>query len=155
MRRVPSYRQLPRGSLSFYDRSPHLPRFKSKAGTRQRNNFQVGYIPNEESLFTPSEANLIEMAREDILFRRRFTQHKDKSETLIFLSVVVLTCFFPLIGLLALWGKFDSTISWYTHGAMHALTRKQRVFIKRQFLAEAVMYPILIIVLAVYYSVGI
>lgn len=148
----PQYRQLPCSSSAFYGKIPKFPNFSSSTRTRRVNNFQVDYVPDEQGLFTPSEANLISMAREDIIFRRRFTRNEDKSEKFIFLSVACITIFFPLIGLLALCGRFDSTISWYTHGAMHALTNGQRSFLRKQILVEAILYPILIVVLAVYYS---
>jgi hypothetical protein len=63
------------------------------------------------------------------------------------------TIFFPPVGLLALLGKLDSTISWYTHGELHGLTKEQRGTLKQQLFVEMVLYPSLVITLAVYYSV--
>ena len=105
-------------------------------------------------MFTPSEANLIESAREDILLRRHFTDGEFKRQQLIFLAVVVMTILFPLIGLLALCGAFDSTVSWYTHGEMHAFTGAQRVFLKVLLVIEVILYTVLLIVLTVHYSIG-
>lgn len=66
---------------------------------------------------------------------------------------MTVTILFPLVGLVALCGRFDSTISWYSHGEINSLTREQRAVLKQQLLVEAVVYPVLITVLAVYYSV--
>lgn len=125
--------------------------FSSSTRARRTRNSHIAY--NERSLFTPSEADLIESAREDILFRRRYSDENKKRLGLVCFVVMVLTVFFPPIGLLALYERFDSTISWYCHGEIHCFTPKQRAVLKRQLLMQAIMYPILIIVLAVYYSV--
>lgn len=69
------------------------------------------------------------------------------------MAILVLTIFFPLIGLLALCGKFDGTIAWYARGERACLTREQRGTLKQQLLVEAFLYPALIIALSVYYSV--
>lgn len=114
---------------------------------------QPAFVPHNGSLFTPSETNLIEMAREDLLLRRRHVREEDKREKLIFLGIMILTIFFPFIGVLALWGKFDCAVSWYTYGGMASLTKDQRGILKQQLFVEVVVYPVLIIILAVYYSV--
>ncbi|KAG5926324.1 hypothetical protein E4U42_003418 [Claviceps africana] len=106
-----------------------------------------------DSLFTPSQTDLIRSAREDILFRRRHHTEDDEPQRRVFLVILALTIFFPLIGLLALWGKFDGTIAWYARGERGGLTREQRGTLKQQLLVEAVFYPALIIALSVYYSV--
>ena len=66
---------------------------------------------------------------------------------------MILTFFFPPAGLLALYGRFDSTISWHTHGELHGLDQKQLRILKQQLCAEFVVFTILVITLAVYYSV--
>lgn len=66
---------------------------------------------------------------------------------------MILTIFFPPVGLLALYGRFDSTISWYTHGQLHALNWEQRGALKQQLCVEVVLFPTLVTTLAVYYSV--
>lgn len=124
--------------------------FSSK--TRQRR-LSALHRSFEHSYFTPSETNLIESARQDILFRRHFSADEDCRQKLIFLGILVLTFFFPLIGLVALYGKFDTTISWYTRGQAHSLSNEQRGTLKQQLLLEAVIYPALIISLSVFYSV--
>jgi hypothetical protein len=68
--------------------------------------------------------------------------------------VTVLTFLFPPVGILALCGVFDQTICWYTHGEMHYFTARQRRVLRRELGIEAVIYPVLIIILAVYYSRG-
>ncbi|KAF4510263.1 hypothetical protein G6O67_002165 [Ophiocordyceps sinensis] len=104
-------------------------------------------------LFTRSEADLIESAREDMLYRRGLEVDEDKQPRFLFLGIMTVTILFPLVGLVALCGRFDSTISWYSHGEINSLTREQRAVLKQQLLVEAVVYPVLITVLAVYYSV--
>lgn len=125
--------------------------FSSSTRTRRAATPQIGYT--ERSIFTPSEAHLIESAREDILFRRRYSDENEQRQGLVCLAVMASTVFFPLIGLLALYGKFDATISWYCHGEMHCFTSKQRTAFRLQLCLEAIVYPVLITVLAVYYSV--
>ncbi|CAH0056678.1 unnamed protein product [Clonostachys solani] len=71
-----------------------------------------------------------------------------------FLVVMVLTIFFPPVGVLALWGVFDSTISWCTHGELSVFTVDQRGTLKQQLVVEAILYPVLIIALAVSYSLA-
>jgi multisubunit Na+/H+ antiporter MnhB subunit len=101
--------------------------------------------------FGPSQTDLIS-AREDILFRRDMDDNQDRRQRMLFASVVFLTIIFPLIGLLALWRMFDSTISWYTYGMRHRLTHEQRAMLKYQLIVEVVLYPVLVIVLAVFFS---
>lgn len=67
--------------------------------------------------------------------------------------VAIFTVLFPPAAYLALSGKLDSTISWCTHGELHCLTEEQRGTLKQQLLVELLLYPALIITLAVYYSV--
>jgi hypothetical protein len=71
----------------------------------------------------------------------------------MFMWIMILTLFFPFIGPVVLYGKLNSTISWYTHGEMQRLTKDQRGTLKQQLIVEAVVYPALIISLSVYYSV--
>lgn len=107
----------------------------------------------ERDCFTPSQTDLIHSTREDILFRRGYYDNPgDGPRNQVFMGIVILMTFFPFIGLLSLWRFFDSTISWYTHGECHRLTRGQRVWIKYQLIAEVVLYPVLIVALAVFYS---
>ncbi|KAG6291241.1 hypothetical protein E4U09_004037 [Claviceps aff. purpurea] len=108
---------------------------------------------HHHSFFTQSQTDLIRSAREDILFRRRHHSEDDPPQRLIFTVILVLTIAFPLIGLLALWGKFDGTIAWYARGERGCLTGEQRATLKQQLLVEVVLYPALIIALSVYYSV--
>ncbi|POR37692.1 Uncharacterized protein TPAR_02109 [Tolypocladium paradoxum] len=103
-------------------------------------------------LFSRSETHLIESARESILLHRNLSDEDDRQK-FIFLNIMVVTVVFPLIGVLALYGRFDSTISWYSHGEMHSLTKEQRAILKQQLFVEAIFYPILITILSVYYSV--
>ncbi|KAF7560921.1 hypothetical protein G7046_g3224 [Stylonectria norvegica] len=147
------FRGLPRDAAVLCEGLPRIRGFSSSTTDRRAKTGLAGCPPREHSLFTPSETDLIEMAREDILLRRRLAQEEDQREQMLFLSIMILTLLFPFIGLLALWGKFDSTVSWYTHGEMHSLTAEQRGTLKQQLFVEVVLYPVLIIILAVYYSV--
>lgn len=113
---------------------------------------QTGCTTHDASVFTPSEAQLIETARDDILTRRRLCGNKDGLGMAIFAGITFLTVFFPFIGLLALWGKFDSAISWYTHGEVHSLPQTQRHKLRCMLLVEVALYPTLIVTLGVYYS---
>ncbi|OAQ66854.1 hypothetical protein VFPPC_08361 [Pochonia chlamydosporia 170] len=107
----------------------------------------------EYSFFSPSETELIRSAREDILYRRRQCPEEDGPQSRVFMVIVVITLLFPLIGLLALYGKFDATIAWYGKGQRGYLTAEQRGILKRQLFVEAVVYLGLIVSLSVYYSV--
>lgn len=80
----------------------------------------------------------------------RNAQYKQKC---IFASIMALSILFPPVGLLALYGKFDAAISWYTHGELDGLNRQQRGHVKTQLLVYAVLYPCILIPLVVYYSV--
>lgn len=111
-------------------------------------------MPNlEHSFFSPSENDLIHSARQDILNRRRQRSEEDKLQKRIFLLILVLTIFLPLIGLLALYGTFDATIAWYARGERECLTKQQRGTLKKQLWVEGVVYPALIVSLSVYYSI--
>lgn len=120
------------------------------SSTRQR---RANTTPESFELFSRSETHLIESARESVFLRRHLSDDEDERQKFIFLNIMVLTIVFPLIGILALYGRFDSTISWYSHGEMHSLTKEQRGILKQQLFVEAVFYPVLITILSVYYSV--
>ncbi|CAI6080849.1 unnamed protein product, partial [Clonostachys chloroleuca] len=90
-------------------------------------------------------------APSDTHFRDTSSEEKGKK---FFLVVMVLTIIFPPVGILALSGVFDSTISWCTHGELSAFTVDQRGTLKQQLIVEAILYPVLIIALAVSYSLS-
>lgn len=121
-------------------------------------NFQE-FTPNEprakDRSLASFEVDPMVSARERVHDRRRrcCSDAAYSRQKLIFFVVLALTVFFPPAGLLAMYGKFDSTVSWYTHGELHGLTGEQRGTLKQQLLVEMVLYPALIITLAVYYSV--
>ncbi|CAM1504101.1 Fc.00g016920.m01.CDS01 [Cosmosporella sp. VM-42] len=147
------YRGLPRDGSAFYGRLPRTRGFSSSTTSRRTKHVQAGYTHNEGSLITGSETDLIQLTRNDPHLRYRPTREEDKREKLIFLGIMTLTIFFPFIGLLALLGKFDSAVCWLTHGDMNYFTSDQRGILKQQLFVEVVLYPVLIIILAVYYSV--
>lgn len=80
-------------------------------------------------------------------------QSAHRRQKQIFLMATLLTLLCPPLGYLALSGRLDATISWCTHGELHCLTADQRGTLKQLLLIEMVLYPALIITLAVYYSV--
>ncbi|KHN96812.1 uncharacterized protein MAM_05368 [Metarhizium album ARSEF 1941] len=129
------------------------------ARTRERRDDESRHTsraPNfKHGFFTPSESDLIHSAREDILCRRRRhgCSEEDAHQRRVFLVIFVTAVFFPLIGVLALYGKFDATIAWYGKGERGCLTQEQRGTLKQQLWVEGVLYPGLIISLVVYYSV--
>ncbi|OAA54450.1 hypothetical protein ISF_08378 [Cordyceps fumosorosea ARSEF 2679] len=107
----------------------------------------------KQSLFSASETRLMESARADILFRRRYAQDCEKRLSAVFVSVVLLSVVFPVAGLIALYGAFNSTTSWCTHGEIGHFTVRQRTVLKRVLFAELAAYMCLVIILAVYFSV--
>ncbi|KAF4985925.1 hypothetical protein FGRMN_11053 [Fusarium graminum] len=115
--------------------------------------FQSGWDTPIERPFTRAETRLIEEAREDMLRHRRHSDMVAERGKKVFMWIMILTLFFPFIGPIALYGKLNSTISWYTHGEMQCLTRDQQGTLKQQLIVEAVIYPALIISLSVYHSV--
>jgi hypothetical protein len=88
------------------------------------------------------------------ILRLRSSAKAQHRQEIIFLCIVALAAFFPPGGILALYGHFDATISWSTHGEFHELSRAQRRLLQLQLLVECVLYPTLIISLAVYFAVS-
>lgn len=131
------------GSPRFHDVTPQTP-------VRESKSTRGSYIDRRLQL---SRVDHVESARGYTVSCRQGPEHVYRQQRLIFLAAMVLTIFFPPVGLLALSGRFDSTISWHTHGELHCLTEEQRGTLKQQLLVEMVLYPSLIITLAVYYSV--
>lgn len=121
--------------------------------TRERRN-QGPQMAAHGVFFSPSETRIIDAAREDILYRRRHSREDWGRLGTIFGCIFAFTFVFPLIGLLALIGVFDTTISWYTRGGKHSLTDGQRSVLKKQLAIEGLAYGILVIILAVHFSVG-
>jgi hypothetical protein len=133
--------------------SPRLLRLQSLASGRGRKlDLAKPRGVRDHDILSPSENNLIELARQDIIIRRHCAGPVKRRQRTIFLLIGVMTVFFPLIGLLALWHRFDSTISWHTRGELHGLTDGQRRMLRWQLLIETILYTALVIVLAVYYS---
>ncbi|KAM0556687.1 hypothetical protein ACHAPJ_005745 [Fusarium lateritium] len=127
--------------------------FSSSIKNRRSGRFQPGYATTDGSPFTQAETRLIDAAREEILLHRHRADMVAKRGRRVFMWIMILTLFFPFIGPVVLYGKLNSTISWYTHGEMRCLTKDQHGTLKQQLIVEAVIYPALIIALSVYYSV--
>ncbi|KAM0344431.1 hypothetical protein ACHAPU_007615 [Fusarium lateritium] len=132
---------------------PEARDFFSSNDNLQAGRLQPGWETPIERPFTRAETRLIEEAREDMLRHRQHADIVAKRGKTVFMWIMILTLFFPFIGPIALYGKLNSTISWYTHGEMQCLTRDQHGTLKQQLIVEAVIYPALIISLSVYYSV--
>ncbi|KAJ4271525.1 hypothetical protein NW762_000229 [Fusarium torreyae] len=125
----------------------------SSTKNRRSGRFQPGYATTDGSPFTQAETRLIDAAREEILLHRQQADMVAERGRRVFIWIMILTLFFPFIGPVVLYGKLNSTISWYTHGGMRCLTKDQHGTLKQQLIVEAVVYPALIIALSVYYSV--
>lgn len=102
-------------------------------------------------LFSRAE-DLIRSAREDAIFYRCMFGPAIKRQERIFYIIVALTFVLPPIGLVALLGQFDSTISWYTSGAMRSLTGKQRTMLKQLLMVEGLCYVGLVVGMLVYFN---
>ncbi|KAF5665982.1 hypothetical protein FHETE_6445 [Fusarium heterosporum] len=132
---------------------PEAHDFFSGAENAHAGRYLSGWETPIERPFTRAETRLIEEAREDMLRHRQHADMVAERGKRVFMWIMILTLFFPFIGPIALYGKLNSTISWYTHGEMQCLTRDQHGTLKQQLIVEAVIYPALIISLSVYYSV--
>ncbi|KAM3431916.1 hypothetical protein MY4824_006824 [Beauveria thailandica] len=138
----------------FRQVAPRLLRLRGFSASTRERRARDGPLQLEQSLFTASETRLMESARADILFRRRYARDCEKQLASVFLCVVLISVIFPVVGIIALYGAFNSTISWCTHGEMANFTLGQRTVLKRVLLAELAAYMCLVIVLSVYFSVG-
>ncbi|KAH0494937.1 hypothetical protein TgHK011_008515 [Trichoderma gracile] len=103
-------------------------------------------------VLTPSEAELIESARGEIMDRRRSPEKLEKKRTLVFILIMVSSIVFPFIGFIALIRKFDSTIAWFTYGEIKDFTKEQRGMLLQQLLVEIFVYSIVIIFVALHTS---
>ncbi|KAF5694650.1 hypothetical protein FGLOB1_14168 [Fusarium globosum] len=140
-------------SISTCRTGAHTPGFSTSVNSRRIGHCQSEFDPLADSPFTQREARLIEEAREDIRIHRQHADMVAQRGKQMFMWVMILTLFFPFIGPIVLYGKLNSTISWYTHGEMQCLTKDQRGTLKQQLLVEAVVYPAIIIALSVHYSI--
>ncbi|KAM3471616.1 hypothetical protein MY8738_009236 [Beauveria namnaoensis] len=138
----------------FRQVAPRLLRLRGFSASTRERRARDGALQLEQSLFTASETRLMESARADILFRRRYARDCEKKLASVFLCVVLISVIFPVVGVIALYGAFNSTISWCTHGEMAHFTLGQRTVLKRVLLAELAAYMCLVIILSVYFSVG-
>lgn len=84
--------------------------------------------------------------------RRRFPEETERKRRILFICIMAFSIVFPLIGLLALIGKFDSTVCWYALGEMQGFTKEQRGMLLQQLLVETFVYTILIICLSLHFS---
>ncbi|OAA81667.1 hypothetical protein LEL_01212 [Akanthomyces lecanii RCEF 1005] len=137
----------------FRQVAPRLLRLRGfSASTRERRAMD-GSLQLEQLLFTASETRLMASARADILHRRRYVQDCEKRLASVFISVALLSVVFPVAGILAICGAFNSTITWYTHGEMAHFTVRQRTILRRLLFADLVAYICLVVILSVYFSV--
>lgn len=111
-------------------------------------------MPRSETagVLTPSEVELIESARGEIMERRRSPEEAEHKRKILFMGIVISSIVFPLTGLLALLGIFDSTVCWYALGEMKGFTKEQRGMLIQQLLVETFVYSVLIIFLSLHFS---
>ncbi|PHH82426.1 hypothetical protein CDD82_6003 [Ophiocordyceps australis] len=111
-------------------------------------------MPDSFEAFIRAEERRVASERDEIAELRRAHLAYDPhgKQKLMFYLIVIASLLFPPLGLLAICGRFDSSISWCTHGRAHTLTTGQRKWLKRQMLAEAIIFPLLISTLSVYYG---
>ena len=156
----PSHQKPPRPRKSWYKGGPYdswtilgsgPPTFPDLHSNNSRfgKNMSEGYI---DSTFIAAQRDPVKAARGDLLHRRQFANDSKSRRDLVFFAIVVMTIFFPPAGVLALYSRFNTTISWYTHGELHDLSSEHRGILKQQLFIEALVYSTLIITLAVYYS---
>lgn len=121
---------------------------------RSQNSNQEWALPRNETggVLTPSEAELIETARGEIMERRRSPEEAEHKRKVLFMGIVLSSIVFPLIGFLALLGKFDSTVCWYALGEMKGFTKEQRGMLIQQLLVETFIYTILTVFLSLHFS---
>ncbi|KAJ3481306.1 hypothetical protein NLG97_g7855 [Lecanicillium saksenae] len=138
----------------FRQVAPRLLRLRGFSASTRERRARDGPLQLEQCLFSASETRLMESARADILFRRRYVQDCQRRLANVFIPVVIISAVFPVAGILALCGTFNSTISWYTHGEVAHFSLQQRMILKRVLLVELTVYIGLVIVLSVHFSVG-
>ncbi|PTB40524.1 hypothetical protein M441DRAFT_68978 [Trichoderma asperellum CBS 433.97] len=122
--------------------------------SKSQNSNQIWALSRNETggVLTPSEAELIESARGEIMDRRRSPEEMEHKRKVLFIVIVLSSIVFPLIGFLALLGKFDSTVCWYALGEMKGFTKEQRGMLMQQLLVETFIYTVLIIFLSLHFS---
>ncbi|KAL7943163.1 hypothetical protein V8C42DRAFT_347136 [Trichoderma barbatum] len=124
-----------------------------KAPPPETENDQPWAARNETGgVLTPSEADLIESARGEIMDRRRFPEQSERKRRILFICIMAFSIVFPLIGLLALVGRFDSTVCWYALGEMQGFTKEQRAMLLQQLLVEIFVYTIVIVFMSLHFS---
>ncbi|OAQ97934.1 hypothetical protein LLEC1_05255 [Akanthomyces lecanii] len=138
----------------FRQVAPRLLRLRGFSASTRERRARDDHQQLDQSLFTASESRLMVSARADILHRRRYAQDCEKRLASVFISVALLSVIFPVAGILALCGAFNSTITWCTHGEMAHFSVRQRTLLRRLLFAELVVYMGLVIILSLYFSVG-
>ncbi|KAL7908685.1 hypothetical protein GGI35DRAFT_469640 [Trichoderma velutinum] len=124
-----------------------------KAPPPETENDQQWATRNETGgVLTPSEADLIESARGEIMERRRCPEETERKRRILFICILASSIVFPLIGLLALVGRFDSTVCWYALGETQGFSKEQRGMLLQQLLVEIFVYTIVIVFMALHFS---
>ncbi|KAM0516272.1 hypothetical protein ACHAPE_005418 [Trichoderma viride] len=129
-------------------------RIKAPPAKSQNNNGQEWALPRTETegVLTPSEVELLETARGEIMERRRSPEEAEHKRKILFMGIVSSSIVFPLIGILALFGIFDSTVCWYALGEMKGFTKEQRGMLIQQLLVETFVYTVLTVFLSLHFS---
>ncbi|KAL7939543.1 hypothetical protein V8C35DRAFT_326508 [Trichoderma chlorosporum] len=124
-----------------------------KAPPPETENEQQWATRNETGgVLTPSEADLIETARGEIMERRRCPEETERKRRILFICIMASSIVFPLTGLLALIGRFDSTVCWYALGETQGFSKEQRGMLLQQLLVEIFVYTIVIVFMALHFS---
>ncbi|PNP58638.1 hypothetical protein THARTR1_01654 [Trichoderma harzianum] len=124
-----------------------------KAPPPETENDQQWATRNETGgVLTPSEADLIESARGEIMERRRCPEETERKRRILFICIMASSIVFPLIGLLALIGRFDSTVCWYALGETQGFSKEQRGMLLQQLLVEIFVYTIVIVFMTLHFS---
>ena len=95
----------------------------------------------------------IATAREEATERRHLQLEENPELKRVLIGIMVTTIFFPPTGILALYGGFDSTIAWCTHGAMYRLTNEHRSILRQMLVVVFFVYTITIVAFAVSFGV--
>ena len=126
-------------------------RFSSSTRIRQDNRSMSASRYGRANFAHPG-SDLVEMARKNQVSRQHGADVCIRRQRWFVFVIMALTIFFPLVGILALCGVFDSSLSWFTEGELHQFSQRQRLIMKAQVYAELVLYPALIVTLGVYFS---
>ncbi|KAK5992741.1 hypothetical protein PT974_06157 [Cladobotryum mycophilum] len=114
---------------------------------RQSSTPPLPIIPHRR--IPPRNTSRRNFTSESIPSHRPSSDDAIRRQRIMYRTLFVIDIAFPLISLFALFGLFDTTISWVTKGEMHAFTQTQRRAFGIKFLLEIIGYTIIIIAVAI------